>query len=107
MKITVFAKKRTMQKEDGKVKIFWNFLTTLRSKSGDEFIASVKFRDECGEPKPETCPINIEFDKRNANLTDRKYIDKEGVEQVAKTLWLSSWKESDDVYVDHSLDDFE
>ena len=40
-------------------------------------------------------------------MVDRKYTDKEGVEPIAKTLWISAWKNSDDVYVDHSLDDFE
>lgn len=103
MKITLFAKKRTM--ETGKT--FYNFLTTMRRKDGEDIIATVKFRDECGEPRPETCPINIEFDKKNANLSPRKYIDKDGVEQTAWTLWLSAWVNSDDVYVDHSLDDFD
>ncbi len=106
MKVTIFAKKRTMEK-DGKVKIFYNFLTTMRRKDGEDITATVKFRDECGEPKPETCPINIEFDKKNANLAPRKYVNEEGEEKTAWTLWLSAWKNSDDVYVDHSLDDFE
>ena len=104
MKITVFAKKG--QTSEGRV--FWNYLSTLRNKAtGEDFVTQVKFRDECGAPKPETCPTNIEFDKKDANMVDRKYTDKEGVEQIAKTLWISAWKNSDDVYVDHSLDDFE
>lgn len=103
MKATIFAKKRNT--ESGKV--FFNFITTLRCKDGEDITASVKFRDECGQPKPETCPLNIEFDKKHANLAPRKYFDEEGNEKTAWTLWISAWKNSDDVYVDHSLDDFE
>ena len=103
MEITVFAKKRTTA--EGKP--FTSYLSTLRRKDGSEQKVSVKFREECGSPKPEKCPINIVFDRKDANMTNERYTRKDsGEEAYSYTLWVSAWKPGQP-YVDHSLDDFE
>lgn len=104
MKITVYGKKKTAS--DGKS--FAAFIARLTRKDGSTLSASVKFRDECGQPKLDECPINIEFDKKDANLSDRIYIREDtGEEATSYTLWISAWQRSKDIFVDHSLDDFE
>ena len=102
MQITVFAKKRTT--EDGK--FFYIYLTTLVNMFGEAKTASVKFRDTAGNPKPEQCPMNIKFDRADANLSSRKYVKTSGEEGESLTLWITSWVPGD-VYEDHSLDDYD
>ena len=104
MKITVFGRK----KQTGEGKSFTSFIAKLQRTDGSTLTAQVKFREECGQPKLEECPIIIEFDKKDANLADREYI-REDTGELAKsyTLWITSWKRSEEIYVDHSLEDFE
>ena len=103
MKTTIFAKKKVTK--EGKP--FIVYVGKLMKKDGKLQTVTVKFREECGAPKEDQCPCNIEFDKADGNLADRTYIDNEGNERTAYTLWLSAWKFSDEPYVDHSLDEFE
>lgn len=102
MKATIFAKRRMTS--EGKV--FYTYLTTLTRKDGSEVIASVKFRDACGVPKPESCPMNIIFDKSAANLSKHTFV-KESTGDVCEgyTLWVTDWMEGEP-YVDNSLDDY-
>ena len=110
MEITLFAKKRTSK--EGKV--FYNFLSTLTRKDGDQILVTVKFRDEAGTPKPESCPMNIIVDKKFCNLSTRKF-NREVVDQAtgevtqeigeSYTLWVTKWIPGA-AYVDHSMDDF-
>ena len=65
MQITVFAKRR--QTKEGKT--FFNYLATLTSIYDEEIPCQVKFREGAGQPKPELCPMNIIFDKKDANFT--------------------------------------
>lgn len=103
MKIAVFAKKR--QTKDGKP--FWGYIAKLKKKDGEELTVSVKFREDCGNPKAESCPCYIEVDKKSANLTAREVVNDEiGEIIISRTLWVSAWKFAGE-YVDHSLDDFE
>lgn len=103
MEITIFAKKRSTN--EGKV--FYTYLSTLQKKDGTKMTVAVKFRDEAGQPKAEKCPMNIKFDKKNANLSAKDYgVDDNGEILTSHTLWVSSWQEGA-AYVDHSLDDFE
>ena len=102
MQITLFARKRTTK--EGKP--FATFITTLTRKDGTQLTAQVKFKEDCGQPKPEKCPMNIVFEKTDGNLAKRTYTDSMGDEKEAFTLWISAWKEGDP-YVDKSLDDFE
>lgn len=108
MKVLVFAKKR--QTKDGRN--FTAYVTKLSRKDGTELTAGVKFREECGAPTADECPCYVEVDKKNANLAtrNREITDEETGEikdVVQYTLWVSAWERSNEVYVDHSLDDFE
>lgn len=103
MEKTIFAKKRTNR--EGKP--FYSYLTTMRKKDGTEEIMQVRFRDECGAPEPKKCPINIVFDKSDANVAKRSYIREDtGEPAIALTLWITAWKEGEP-YVDTSMDDYE
>ena len=104
MNLTIFGKKK--QTKEGKS--FTAFVARMTKKDGSTITASVKFREDCGQPKLEECPINIIVDKVNANLVDRTYTRADtGEEAVSYTLWISAWERSKEKYVDHSLDDFE
>lgn len=107
MEITIYAKKRTTR--EGKT--FYNYLSRLnrRDETGEIIsqIVSVKFREDAGTPKPENCPMNIEFPKQTANLSSRNYTREDtGETGKSYTLWISEW-EPGTPFVDHSLDDFE
>ena len=103
MEITIYAKKRTSNEG----KFFFSYLSTLTRKDETKQTVSVKFRDECGSPKPEKCPMNIKFDKRNANMTTKEFIREDtGEISTSYTLWVSVWEQGAP-FVDHSLDDFE
>lgn len=103
MKITVFAKKKTSR--EGKP--FITYVGKLHKKDGSEITAQVKFREECGSPKADECPCNIEFFKENANLSSETYVREDsGEEAIAYKLWVSDWIMSEDIYRDTSLDDF-
>ena len=103
MEITIYAKKRTTT--EGKT--FYSYLSTLTRKDGTKQTVSVKFRDECGSPKPEKCPMNVKFDKGSANMTTREFTREDTGDVVTSyTLWVSKWEQGDP-FVDHSLDDFE
>ena len=104
MEISIFAKKRNTK--DGK--IFYQFLTTLTKQDGTTETMRVAFRNIDGNdmPKPESCPRNIVFDKRDANIAISAFTDNEtGEIKQRKTLWISKWGEGSP-YVDHSLDDY-
>ena len=104
MEITIYAKKR--QTEDGR--IFFSYLSALTKKDGSRMTVSVKFREECGNPKADKCPMNIKFEKSDANLSSKDYgvNDDTGEVMTSHTLWISKWSEGKP-FVDHSLDDFE
>lgn len=103
MEITIFAKKRTSSEG----KSFFSYLSTLTRKDGTKQTVSVKFRDDCGNPKPEQCPMNVKFDKGNANISTREFVREDtGEVGTSYTLWVSAW-EPGAPFVDHSLDDFE
>lgn len=102
MEITVFAKKRTTS--EGKT--FYSYLSTLKKKDDSTQTVAVKFRDSCGSPKPEECPMNVKVDRQNVNLSQRDFL-VEDTGEVGKSfvLWVSDW-EKGSPYVDHSLDDY-
>ena len=103
MNLAIFAKKRTTK--EGKT--FYSYLSTMTKKDGSDLTVTVKFRDECGSPKPENCPVNIIVDKEHANLSSRDFVREDTGETVKSyTLWVSAW-EMGAPFVDHSLDDFE
>lgn len=103
MQVTIYAKKRTTK--DGKK--FFSYLTKLRKKDGSEVSASVKFREDCGQPDPKDCPMNITFNKGDANFSSKEMVNEEtGEVFISNTLWVNNWEEGER-YVDTSMDDFE
>lgn len=104
MKVSVFAKKK--QTKEGKN--FTAYIGKLEKKDGTTITASIRFREECGSPKVEECPCNIEFDKKDGNLVVSVYTDQEtGLDRNSYTLWIQNWEMSKTPYEDHSLDEFE
>lgn len=101
MELTIFAKSRTSR--EGKP--FTAYVTKLTKKDTTTMSVSVKFREECGAPKKENCPMNIIVERDKMNLSDRTYIDAAGELKTGYTLWVSAWSKGAE-YVDHSLDDF-
>lgn len=105
MEQTIFAKQRT-SKEGNK---FYTYFTTLKKADGTEITTEVKFKEECGAPDGKACPMNIKFDKADANFSEKTvtYTDANGEEQEAirRKLWISKWTEGEE-YVDTSMDDF-
>lgn len=102
MKITLFAK--TAHSRDGKA--FIRYIGRLTNKEGKEIAMTVRPSGDIPQFVQSKCPYIIEFDKKDANLQSKKYTDKDGNERTSYTLWLKQYKESDEKFVDHSLDDF-
>lgn len=100
MEITIYAKKR--HSSEGKT--FYNYLSTLTRKDGSKQAVTVKFRDDCGNPKPENCPMNIRFERCDANLSSRAFV-RDGDSGISYTLWVSKWEQTGE-FIDHSLDEF-
>lgn len=103
MKITVFAK--TAHTQDGKP--FTRFIGRMTKKDGTDVSMTIRTSSKAGNIDVDKTPYIIEFNKEDANLSNRKYKDKDGVERTSYTLWLKKFKESSEKFVDHSLDDFD
>lgn len=110
MQIALFAKK--IVGNDGK--LFYRYLSTLTKKTGEEIKVSVRFRQECGNPKGEDCPMYIIVPKDKANLAMERYTktveDPDSgepiiTENIGYKLWVSEWKKGPE-YKDTSLDEF-
>lgn len=102
MKLTVFSKSMKT-KEDGRK--FRIYLTRLVKKTGDEVPVRVQWSE--GVPVPSTYPIIIEVKKEHAQLSVKKYTDKDGNPAESYTLWVREYTPTGETYVDHSLDDYE
>lgn len=98
MQITVFAK--TRKKDDHS---FTAYNGRLTNKNGEVVSVGVKFKLPCQGPKKEDCPVNILFEKQNANLQERFDVERD---RVYRTLWISDYIIGAP-YEDHSLDDFD
>lgn len=107
MKALIFAKKR--KTSEGKE--FYGYIATLTKKDGSEETIGCKFKEECGNPKPDSCPLYIEFDKDGGNISTKHetVVNEVGEESKVerKTLWISKYIISEEKYVDTSLDDYE
>lgn len=102
MEIAIYAKKRSTKDN----KTFYSYLSTLTRKDGTKQTVAVKFRDEAGNPKPENCPMNVKFDRKDANMATSDFVRKDtGEVATSYTLWVSRW-EVGSPFVDRSLDDF-
>ena len=108
MKILVFAKKK--KTKEGRE--FSIFVTRLKAKTGEEVPVSLKFREDCGSPKADECPMYIEVDKKDMNFTEKEieYTDPDTQEVkygTSKSVWIKDWAKSPEEYVDTSMDQFE
>lgn len=102
MFLTIFAKKRTSKEN----KLFYTYLTQLKKKDSDESVTvQVKFPDDI-KPNPLECPMNIEVEKKNANLQEKKVTTGSG-EIVSRILWVKDYNVSENPYEDSSLDDYD
>ncbi len=102
MYLTIFAKKRMSKDNKG----FYTYLTQLKKKESDESVTvQVKFPDDF-KPNPLDCPMNIEVEKRHANLQVKK-VSTESGEIISRTLWVKEYKVSENPYEDSSLDDYD
>ena len=106
MQVAVFSRKGTTK--DGRT--FYTYFGKLNKKDGTDVTVNIKFREACGSPEGTRCPMNIVFEKTDANFVEKQetYTDKDGIEKevTKKTLWISKWSEGEP-YVDNSMDDFE
>lgn len=103
MEITIYAKKFTGEGN----KSFYRYLTTLTRKDGGKQTMAVKFREDCGNPKAEKCPMNIVVDKKDANVATKEFTREDSGETgISYTLWVSKWSEGKP-FVDTSLDEFD
>ena len=104
MKSTIFAKR--IKSHDGKS--FTIFVTTLERKSGSPQYMKVMYtgKDKNKGFDSDTCPLVIEFEREDVNISSTSYTDKNGEDRKSYTLWLKDYKVSDEKFVDHSLDDF-
>ena len=104
MKTTIFAKK--IKSHDGKS--FTIFVTNLERKDGTQQYMKVMYtgKDKNKNFDSDTCPLVIEFDREDANISKTAYTDKNGEDRLSYTLWLKNYKVSNEKFVDHSLDDF-
>ena len=104
MKTTIFAKR--VKSHDGKS--FVVFVTNLERKDGSKQYMRVMYsgKDRNKAFDTDICPLVIEFNREDANVSTEKYTDKSGEERKSYTLWLKDYKVSDEKFVDHSLDDF-
>lgn len=108
MKVTIFAQKK--KTKEGRE--FYTYLASIKKKDGSEDKLEAKFREECGAPDPKKCPVIIEVDKTSgSNISEKKekYTDEIGEEKevTRRRFWIAAWSESDEKYVDTSLDEYE
>ena len=103
MEITIFAKER--KNKDGKT--FWGYLTRIiNKKTGEVETLGVRFRQSCGSPDPNKCPMNIKVEKKDVNIAENTYTREDtGETAISKCMWVNNWKEGSE-YIDHSTDDY-
>ena len=101
-----------VRQETKEGKKFYTYLASIKKKDGSDDKLEAKFREECGAPDPKKCPLIIEVDKTSgSNIATKqvKYTDEVGEEKEAtrRTLWIAAYTESDEKYIDTSLDEYE
>lgn len=103
MRVDVFGKKRTTTEG----KNFISYFGKLK-RNGEEITVQIKFPQ--ATPSPSKVPCTIEFDKHDANYTEKEkpYIDKETQEEkktIERVMWVSEYTETE--YIDTSMDGFD
>lgn len=101
MKLTLFGKTRLTS--EGKP--FLTYLTRMAKKDKSIVTVQVKFRKECAPPRE--LPAIIMVNRTDVSMEEKVLHMEEGGDMLSRTLWISAWAPSEEVYVDHSLDDYE
>lgn len=103
MKTTIFAsKKKTKTGKD-----FYTYFTRLTTVDGEEETVNVGFNEETArKPKPDDCPLIIEFNREDANISTKQITLEDGRIFERKTLWIKAYDLSSEKYVDKSLDNY-
>lgn len=99
MKVTVFQK--TVKTREGRT--FNKYVANLEKKDGTRQYVTVKFKD-CDAPRG--FPIIIDVPKDFANMSKRTVTRENGDSITNFTLWVNTYSESAEKYVDHSLDEY-
>lgn len=103
MELAIFSKRR--QTKDGKP--YFIYIARMVKKTGEVIPCRVKFRDEAGSPRAESCPMNIVINKDDCNMAKTEYVREDtGEVGTSYTLWVTKWEKGSD-YVDTSLDEFD
>lgn len=103
MELSIFAKKR--QTREGKS--YNIYVARMPKKNGEVIPVRVKFREEAGVPRAESCPMNIIINKEDCNMAKTEYVREDtGEVGTSYTLWVTKWQKGSD-YVDTSLDEFD
>lgn len=103
MELAIFSKKR--QTREGKS--YNIYVARMTKKTGEVIPVRVKFREDAGNPKAESCPMNIIIKKEDCNLAQTEYVREDtGEVGTSYTLWVSRWERGSD-YIDTSLDEFD
>lgn len=103
MELSIFSKKR--QTREGKS--YNIYVARMPKKNGEIIPVRVKFREEAGVPRAESCPLNIVINKEDCNMAKTEYVrDDNGEVGTSYTLWVTRWQKGSD-YVDTSLDEFD
>lgn len=104
MEIVAFSKKRK-NSEGG---TFMTYITSIPKKDGTKQTMNLKFKEDCPKPKPAECPMYINVNKENANISKSTYKRRDtGEENTSYTLWVGAWEKSERVFRDDSLDEFQ
>lgn len=101
MKITVFCKERN-GKDNNK---FLSYISKLTKKTGEEVTVQLKFSEECGKIKKDSCPCIIDVEVSDCSYSERKVI-KDDREIINRVLWINKYTKTDDVFVDTSASCF-
>ena len=83
------------------------YLSRLVNKeTGEVLPVEVRFRRTCEKPEPLNCPVVLNVEREDANLTYEEYVNKYNEQCKAAKLWIANYT-VDDEYRDESLDGFD
>lgn len=102
MELTVFASRKHTS-DGGKPFTVYSTKLVNRTTNTEDYV-QVRF---VGTMELKNCPCIIKVEKRDANISKRTWIDKDGVTRETLVLWIKNYTLSDKEYIDHSLDNYE
>lgn len=102
MKIKVFAKRLYGEK-------FVYLSALVRKEDGERLPVEVRFRRSCGKPEPDDCPVMIEVERENCDLTFEEYTNRYNEQCKSAKLWIRKYEivEDDSENILDEFDSFE